>query len=283
MYRALKAKKGRRRVRSHKSQVPGAKLALRFPINEERRLNPQVYKEFAGELAILRYPEQEAVCQIISSYRAARSPAVITSLAIDRRELRAMVKELESLAKQLPDPVSIEVLAEGLRSIHRPEGVPRSVREFFRLVIKDDYVPNQKTYFQIANLPDPAKTLDDLIVAINTTLKYLRTELGFIRSRMTTLKSVRKAAPHLWWQSGGIYYLLDRIFREGASVRQTQGVAHRKIITLMRKLDGSRLKFDKEKGYCPAIRSAIDRMSTDYKRLCDGFLQEWLGLPLKVF
>jgi hypothetical protein len=51
---------------------------------------------------------------------------------------------------------------------------------------------------------------------------------------------------------------------------------------LMIKINGRRLRFDVAKAYCPAIRSAIERMPAGYKKLCDQYLQEWVGLSPKA-
>src|SRR5437016_5348984 len=109
---------------------------------------------------------------------------------------------------------------------------------------------------------------------------FLDQEIAFVQSKIQSIKAPWKVRPHLWWQAGGIYYLLDRIFREASVQPTTQADAHRKIIEIIRKVDHRVLTFDLSKGYCPAICTAIERMSSDYKQLCDQHLQ-WLDLTLR--
>ena len=256
-------------------------LLLRFPIKADRRLLSIWFQKLEKELRGLQHPAQETVCQIVRAYQAA--PAMITSNnpSAQRRELRNILNRLTEIDESLPDEKRVLVMCEEVRSVHRPRGSPGSVREMFRVVLKDDYVSSHKEYFENVGLADPAEPLEGLAHKITAAREFLEREIALIQSQIRATQSALKTTPHLWWQGGGIYYLLDRVFREGSLQRTTQARAHKRIKQLMSKVNGTKLKFDPIKGYSPAIRSAIERMSPEYKRLCDRFLEEWLGLVPK--
>lgn len=258
-----------------------APLPVRFPIKLEQPLLSATRREFQSDLRGLQYPAQEYVCQIIRSYREGNSPKTKNSLDDNRKKLRLIGRRLASFIDMLPNENEMLAICEDIRSIHRPPGAPGSVREMFRVLGLGDYVNSHKEYFQRANLPDPAKPLDELIESVRDTQEFLTREIALIESKIKTLKSSSKLSPHLWWRGGGIYYMLERIYRESSIKPITQAEAHRKIIALMVKINRRRLRFDVEKAYCPAIRSAVDRMSAEYKKVCDQYLREWLGLSPK--
>jgi len=242
---------------------------------------PDLRHQLAPELQDLQYSAQEVVCQICSAYRERESSEARHSLNAQRRRLNTIATRLAALKKGLTNEQKLLAAAEEIRSIHRPLGAPGSVSEVMHFLGGGDYFASQKEYFEKTNRADPAEPLDKLAKNLATARHFLDQEIAFVQSKIQSIKAPWKVRPHLWWQAGGIYYLLDRIFREASVKPTTQADAHRKIIEIMRKVDHRVLTFDLSKGYCPAICTAIERMSSDYKQLCDQHLQEWLDLTLR--
>jgi hypothetical protein len=256
------------------------RLPARFPIKEVRRLLPEMVRRLGREIKGLQYSAQELVCQICCTYEKADSADLGSDLDKQRKQLRALHKKLQSTLEGLPDAGALFCTCEEIRAFHRPRGAPGSVRETMRVMGIGDFVSSQKEYYVKASRPDPAAPLECLANSIVTTHKFLSEEIAFIESTIRSTKSVLKSSPHMWWRAGGIYYLLERIYREGSVEATTLTKAHRKICNIMGKLN-CHLDFDEAKCYSPAINRAIERMPTPYKNLCDKFLEEWLDLPPK--
>lgn len=255
-------------------------LPIRFPINSERRLLPSMWERLEREIKCLQYPAQEFACQICCAHESANSIELKANLSRQRKELRELANELRSIGENLPEATALFAICEKIRSTYRPPGAPGSAWEVMRLMGVGDFVKDQKEYFAPMNRPDPAAPLENLANSIITTRLFLGKEITLLQARNRSAKSVLKSSPHMWLRGGGIYYLLERLYREGSVKPMTTARAHRKICALMRKL-GCRLKFDEIKRYSSAIRLARGRMSRQYKVLCDHLLEQWVALPPK--
>jgi hypothetical protein len=258
-----------------------SQLSSYFPIKSERRLLTTVWRRFEDQLQSLQYPAQELVCQIIAEYELGTE---LTngkhSLKKQREELKGQISRLQKLRNSLPRVQSIREACEDIRSAHRPPGKPGSVREVMRLVACADYVSNQKEYYAKAGVADPAADLEPLADALAQACDCLDREMGSSQAKLAEARSIHKTHPHVGWRSGGIYYLLERIYREGSVKPTTKAHAHRSICALMGKLNCS-LCFDEDKQCSSAIDNAIKRMPPQYKTFCDEYLKTWLTLPLK--
>jgi hypothetical protein len=243
---------------------------------------PKTWKRFESELEGLQFPAQEAVCQIIAAHETGDSTHGAQYRERQRKGLRSIASELQRLMGALPDAARILHLCESIRLIHRPVGQPFSASEVLRYYNGGDYVSSHLEYYQRAGKADPAASLQGFAEETISVKGFLQQQIDFATSEIKRAKSPLKSSPHLGWGGGGLYYLLDRIFREGSRTFTSQAAAHQTIIRIAKKLGLGQLAYDPEKGYCPAIRNAIERMPPKYKNVCDRWIEEHLGLPTGI-
>jgi hypothetical protein len=227
------------------------------------------------ELQSLDFDAQEFACQACSVYRRGQLPETKNAYKQRRRWLGRVARDLENLRRDLERlGPAVEVLCDDLRIAHRPAREPVPLLQLMGLRGSDEY-------FRLRSLPDPAKSLVEFLQILGAAERFLSQETQLIRDAIPKTRALWRSKPEIGWRRGGLQYILMRLLRERAAPRITVRQAHERIAKVLHKLDGGAISSDEVKGYFPAIRQAIERLSPTYKEKCDQVLATRLKLPPK--
>jgi hypothetical protein len=234
------------------------------------RMLPSYWEKIKPALRDLDFDAQEYVCQLCAQYRIELDPKVANAYKRRRAFLAKSEKQLKQLIKWLDQKPDLEQFANAVRLAHRPLGCRVTPLELAGLSTPD-------RYFTRNGIPDPGKPILTFIENIHTLEVALRGERDFFNSEPGRTHALWKTQPNL--RKGRMEYLLQRIFRERSRPKGTLKAAHRRMGVVFRRLFDRKLKFDQEKGYCPAIYNAINRLKPEEKSECDQRLLKNLNLP----
>jgi hypothetical protein len=271
---ALNENSGEAHTRRQSALVPGT---------GRPRALVRLFNKLEAELKCLDFEAQEFVCQVCSAYSRGSMPDTRQEYKATSKWLKRISRDSKGIERQCSQ-IREKIVAIPDDQI-RSSSLPDEIREAHRLpfyhisLLELAGLQGPVAFFQQRSLPDPAQTLEDCIDALARTSKFLRAEGRFLHGRIQETRALWKQEPILWWQRGGLEYVLERLFRERA--RKKVKEAHHLIIEIRYKLDGKRTAFDTEKGYSPAIARTIKRMPTNYKKQCDKVLKLRFNFPVR--
>jgi hypothetical protein len=267
---------------SKNSEIPPMREDLRSTRERPRALT-RMFRKLEPELARLDFEAQEFVCQVCNAYERGGRPDTKEEYKTVRRWLTTIIRDLDRLRKQclILKEIIDAVPADGIRLGSLPDEIREAHKPRLYYVPIPELVGWQGpiAYFQQNSLEDPGKTVADLGSALGRAEDFLGKEIETLRNKVPKIHSLQKVGPILSWAAGGFYYVLERLFRERAKL--TVKDAHFLIIEIRRKLDGEKLAFNVDKGFCPAIAGQINRMRSGYKKECDRVLKARFNLPPK--
>jgi len=234
-----------------------------------------MYNMLKQELSGLDFECQEFVCQACSAYLQGLDEDIRLEYQQTRGRLRTITPDIKRLRKAC-SIVGDQLggLIDQIREAHRPRFSTVSFSEF----VSND---GRLEYFRSKKIPDPAEPLVELRQSLINLDGYLDKEVRYIRRRIPRTRAAWKQRPILWWQKGGLEYVLLRLFTKRAKLKVVR--AHQLIVSILNKLASPKRVFYKykEQGYAPSIRRRLATMSPSYKRQCDKVLEKVFELPAK--
>jgi hypothetical protein len=230
-----------------------------------------LFSKLEPELRDVDFKAQEFICQICSAYLRGLDVRTRQEYKDRRRWLKSIVRELNQIGGQCRSlREKLQFLPDEIRQAHKSRISPVSVLELAGLESPIQHYRNR-------SLADPAASLEELARVLTVVDDFFTAEIHSMRNKIPRTRALWKEHPILWWQKGGLEYLLKRLFTERCKL--TSQRAYELIIGIRRKLDGSDLRIDKEKRDASGIRKRISDMPPDYKRACDRVLNAAFDLP----
>jgi len=244
------------------------------------RVLTSLFTKLEPELRTLDFEAQEFACQVCCLCEIGSQPEVRDTYQEERRWIKRIIRDLKGVRKscnglraQLRDVPSISLrsrpLIDEVREAHKPRLSAVSLLELAGMA-------GPIEYFRSHSLPDPAATLDALLMSLDNADEFLAEEISFLTREVPRIRAFWKERPILWWQKGGLQYVLERLFRERGRLKLKD--AHEMIGKIRFKLDGTKPDHT-YKGYSPRIATAIKHMPPDYRKACDRVLLTALNLP----
>jgi len=188
------------------------------------------------------------------------------------RALRKLKRRLERLKADVKPILELDRWCDIIRATHISRHEP--------VLLPLAGTGELASYLRRTHKADPVESLDQFIKLWPAVLKLATREIRHIQPLLSNKASTRIRFHRRLWQHGAAEYVLKQLFAKYSTRKMLNKAIEERIAKIMSQLDSGGRTNDRDRGGCPAIREAINRLrqSRQQRRRCDRYISSQMAL-----